>query len=41
MKNIDKQIMELIQKWDKLPVGYCKGNPVPIEMKIPYHFDYK
>jgi hypothetical protein len=39
--DIDKQIIELMKKWGKLPIGYCEGNPVPVIIMIPYQIDYE
>lgn len=40
-KDIDKQIIDLVKAWNNLPIGYCKGNPVPVEIKEPYHLEYQ
>jgi hypothetical protein len=40
-KNIDNQIVEMMKRWDNFPTGYCKGNPVPVEIVLPYHVDYQ
>lgn len=39
--DIDKQIIKIVSEWKNIPIGYCQGVPVPIEIKIPYHIDYQ
>ena len=37
---IDKQVIDFIKCSDKWLCGYCNGSAVPVEMLIPYRFEY-
>ena len=40
-EKFDKSIIEFVRNASKWECGYCNGIAVPVEMKIPYRFEYK